>query len=187
MMKTRLVSESELNRAAKNLSQALRKHQARLVLAESCTGGLVAAALTQFPGISEYFCGSCVVYRDDTKRRWLNASRKILKTKTSVSREMSDELALKTLQKTPEADLCVAVTGHLGPDAPEELDGIIYISAVWRSGRSKRKVSQKILLGALPHGKKTLVQKQTELLRLKRQITASHSVLVMVRSLLRKV
>ncbi|MFM7928628.1 MAG: CinA family protein, partial [Pirellula sp.] len=49
----------------------LRESNRRIVLAESCTGGLAAAWFTSVPGASDVFCGSMVVYRNDTKSQWL--------------------------------------------------------------------------------------------------------------------
>ena len=52
-----------------------RRRANALVLAESCTGGLAAAALATIPGISRWFCGSAVTYRDQTKIDWLAVCR----------------------------------------------------------------------------------------------------------------
>jgi nicotinamide-nucleotide amidase len=106
----------------------LRSNGDRLVLAESCTAGLVAAELGQIPGISEFLCGSMVVYRTETKREWLGIDASTLNdpTKGPVSPETSVALATAVLDRTPEATLAAAITGHLGPASPIELDGRIY-------------------------------------------------------------
>ncbi len=113
----------------------LTDHQHLLVLAESCTGGRLAAELTSIPGASQFFCGSLVVYRDDSKANWLNIPQNLLDdpTITSVSPEVTLALAQQTLQKTPEATLALAITGHLGPIAPPKKLGCVHTTILWRS------------------------------------------------------
>ena len=119
---------------AGQLSAALRESdRVRVVFAESCTGGLVAATLARFPGMSEYLCGSAVTYRNDTKIRWLEVSAGALRHAGAVSAVVAREMAAGVLEATPESDLAVSVTGHLGPDAPPELDGVIYVGSASRS------------------------------------------------------
>ncbi|MEZ6136283.1 MAG: CinA family protein [Pirellulaceae bacterium] len=63
---------------AQQLRDAAVQLDGRLVLAESCTAGRVAATLASFPGISNWLCGSFVVYRCDSKSRWLGIPTKLL-------------------------------------------------------------------------------------------------------------
>ena len=105
----------------------------RVVFAESCTGGMAAALVTQIPGISDYFCGSAVTYRVDTKLRWLNVSPQIVATHTPESLESSLALAVNVLAATPEATVSAAITGHLGPGISECLDGIVYVAMAKRT------------------------------------------------------
>ena len=121
-----------LIQSATDVKAALTLQGQRLVTAESCTGGLVATALTSLPGISEYFCGSAVVYRWDTKMKWLGVKPETLDEYTDVSVETAQEMALGVLQQTPEASLSASITGHLGPDAPESQDGLICIAVARR-------------------------------------------------------
>ncbi|MFO1092458.1 MAG: CinA family protein [Planctomycetaceae bacterium] len=116
------------------MAQRLRSSGQRLVLAESCTGGLVAATLAGIPGISEHLCGSAVVYRNATKTAWLGIEPKMLDDPQigPVSAETTQALALAVLERTPEADLSAAVTGHLGPNAPHSADGRIYVAVAFR-------------------------------------------------------
>jgi PncC family amidohydrolase len=104
----------------------------KVVFAESCTGGLVSGALTAIPGISRFHCGGMVVYRNETKTAYLDVPPALLKDPGPVSAEVTGLLARQVLEKTPEADLAVAVTGHLGPQAPPELDGRAFAAVVWR-------------------------------------------------------
>lgn len=116
-----------LNTAGAELARALRSNGRRLVLAESCTGGLVAATLARTPGISEFFCGSFVVYRIDSKIRWIDVPESILVDPGPVSGEVALAMARGARARTPEADLALSITGHLGPNAPPEQDGLCYI------------------------------------------------------------
>ena len=110
----------------------LRQTGSRVVFAESCTAGLVTAALARVPGISESLCGSAVVYRLDTKSKWLEIPAELLADPGPVSDVIARLMAARVLAITPEADLAVSVTGHLGPGAPSDLDGVVYIGAAWR-------------------------------------------------------
>ncbi|WP_419194393.1 CinA family protein [Novipirellula herctigrandis] len=121
-----------LNQRAEELASRLADTHTQVVFAESCTSGLVAAALAAVPGISEWMCGSAVVYREETKAVWLGIDREVLKEHSAVSAQVTQDLAVAVLKKTPEADLAVAITGHLGPNAPADLDGVVYIAVYWR-------------------------------------------------------
>ena len=122
-----------LIQSASEVKSALTLRNQRLVLAESCTGGLVSTLLTSLPGISDFFCGSAVVYRWDTKMKWLGVQAETLETFTDVSRETAREMALGVLRQTPEASLSAAITGHLGPNAPQEQDGLVCIAIAERA------------------------------------------------------
>ena len=111
----------------------LRDRQLRLVLAESCTAGSIAATLGRIPGISNHLCGSAVVYREGTKREWLGVDENLLKTHTAVSAEVTAEITCSVLRRTSEAHVALGITGHLGPGAPERQDGLVFI-AVWQRG-----------------------------------------------------
>ena len=116
-----------------NIAQLLQSNNARVVLAESCTGGMAAALLTQVPGISDFFCGSAVTYREPTKHGWLAVPAKITERFTAESQPTTDAMAIGILEKTPEATVSCAITGHLGPGAAADVDGIIYVSIASRS------------------------------------------------------
>ena len=126
-----------VSQAAEAVATLLQSTGRRLVLAESCTGGLVAAMLAQIPGISDVLCGSVVVYRAATKAVWLGIDQRMLEDPAigTVSAEVTRELALAVLDQTPEADLAAAVTGHLGPHAPVALDGVVHVAVAIRYPR----------------------------------------------------
>ncbi len=124
----------DIDTITSNLAHALVQRNLRVVFAESCTAGLVAATLARVPGISEYLCGSAVVYRDQTKLEWLGVSEADLETDTAVSEAITRQMAIGAIKKTSEADYAVSITGHLGPDAPADMDGVIFIGLAHRSG-----------------------------------------------------
>ena len=115
-------------RVAKLLEVTGRK----VVFAESCTGGLVSATLTKIPGISEHHCGGVVTYRNETKHAYLGIPLKTLDDPGPVSREVVELMARGVLKKTTEADVSIAVTGHLGPQAPRGIDGLVFVAVAVR-------------------------------------------------------
>lgn len=127
----------KLHARANEAALALERANLKLVLAESCTAGLVAGLLGGVPGISRFLCGSMVVYQEATKRAWLEIPDELLAKFGTVAAEVSDALAKNILERTPDADLALAVTGHLGPAAPEELDGKVFVAILFRDGESR--------------------------------------------------
>ena len=124
--------DCELPQAAEQLAVLLAGQKLRIVFAESCTAGLVSAVFASVPGISQWFCGSAVTYRETTKTTWLSVSPEMIDECNVVSAEVAQAMAEGVLQLTPEADVAAAITGHLGPDAPPALDGVVYIAVAQR-------------------------------------------------------
>lgn len=127
-------SISLLNSAAEHLIALLQQHNLKVVFAESCTAGLVAATLGRTPGISGYLSGSAVVYREATKTAWLDVAAEDLANPeiTAVSPQVAEAMALGVLQHTPEADFSASITGYLGPDAAAQMNGVAYIGVARR-------------------------------------------------------
>lgn len=118
--------------SAQQLADRLTKHQLKIVFAESCTAGLAAATLATVPGISQWLCGSVVTYRESMKRTWLGVGQAELSEFTAVSPEVTQQMVAGVLAQTPDADIAAAITGHLGPNAPADLDGIVFVSIAQR-------------------------------------------------------
>ncbi len=121
-----------LAEAARGLFEVLEQTQTRIVFAESCSGGLVAASLASIPGISRWLCGSAVTYQDQIKIDWLGVAASDLQLHSAVSPEVTLAMARGALRMSSPAELAVAVSGHLGPGAPDELEGTVFIAAIWR-------------------------------------------------------
>lgn len=124
--------------AAQELFEQLKQHDRRIVFAESCTGGRIAASLCELPGISSHLCGSFVVYRNDSKQRWLGIPANVLDDPSEgpVSSTASELLAQAALRATPEADIALAITGDVGPGAPVATDGCVFLSVATQQGQA---------------------------------------------------
>jgi PncC family amidohydrolase len=86
----------------------------KLVVAESCTGGLLGSRITDVPGSSEYFLGGVVAYAYETKVALLGVSWDTLNSKGAVSREVVLEMA-RGIRNLMKADIAVSVSGVAGP------------------------------------------------------------------------
>lgn len=132
-----------MNETTLRIRDLLKSSGNRLVLVESCTSGWVASQFGMIPGISECFCGSLVVYRNDSKHQWLEIDPAILDDPQigPVSHCVTTELAVSVLKKTPEATIAAAITGHLGPGAPSAQDGNVFISIARRTISSMESIT----------------------------------------------
>ena len=153
---------------------SLRVRGDRLVLAESCTAGLVAAELGKIPGISEFFCGSMVVYRTPTKQAWLGISSDLLENSSigPVSAQVTLALATAILDKTPEATVAAAITGHLGPFAPPTMDGQVYCVVVRRGVKGESEDVKSLILSSPPAADQDDLARRSA-----RQTEAAHALL----------
>ena len=96
-----------------------RAEGCRIALAESCTGGLCAAALTEVPGASDVLEASIVSYSNTAKMALLGVEEELLNTFGAVSAATAWAMANGMLDRT-RADLVVAITGIAGPDGGTE-------------------------------------------------------------------
>jgi len=96
------------------LAQALRSRGWLLATAESCTGGLIAAACTSLAGSSEWFDRGFVTYSNEAKTQMLGVEANLIAQHGAVSREVACAMATGALQRS-RAHLAVAVTGIAGP------------------------------------------------------------------------
>lgn len=109
---------AELVDAARRVVAANRTSGRRIAVVESCTGGLVSAALTEIDGASDVFEGGYVTYANDAKVA-LGVSSDVLDTFGSVSIATAWSMAQQALKKTG-ADVAVAITGIAGPGGGTE-------------------------------------------------------------------
>ncbi len=104
-----------LDALAAELGQALKTKGWMLALAESCTGGLVSAAITEIPGSSGWFDRGFVTYSNAAKVQMLGVSAETLERFGAVSEETAKEMALGAL-KNSQAQIACSITGIAGPD-----------------------------------------------------------------------
>ncbi|MGA8015586.1 MAG: nicotinamide-nucleotide amidohydrolase family protein [Candidatus Dormiibacterota bacterium] len=100
-----------------------------VAVAESCTGGLLAAALTAVPGSSRYMRGGVVAYADEVKRDVIGVDAELLATRGAVSPAVAAEMA-RGVARFLHTDLGIAVTGVAGPGAEgtSKPVGLIYVA-----------------------------------------------------------
>lgn len=113
----------------------LERRGRTLATAESCTAGLLAAAVTGVPGSSAWFRGGLVVYSDDLKQRLAGVAAATLTRHGAVSAEVASELALGARERCG-ADYGIGITGVAGPGggSPEKPVGLVHLALADRDG-----------------------------------------------------
>jgi nicotinamide-nucleotide amidase len=139
--------DAELRAAAKRLLDLCRARGLRVATAESCTGGLVAGALTEIAGASDVVERGFIVYSNEAKEAMLDVSASTLKRHGAVSRETAAAMAAGAI-KNSLADLSVAITGIAGPGggSKQKPVGLVYFAAASRGGKrlARRRLFGKI-------------------------------------------
>ena len=117
------------NQAEKILQQA-RLCGVKIATAESCTGGLVAALLTEISGSSQVFDRGFITYSNAAKNEMLQVKMELLEKYGAVSAQVAEAMARGAV-KNSQADIAVAITGIAGPDggSAEKPVGLVYIAA----------------------------------------------------------
>jgi len=130
------VIDEELRAAARDVLDACRAQNLKLAVAESCTGGLLAAALTEIPGSSDVLDRGFVTYSNAAKQAMLGVPASVLETRGAVSKETVEAMAAGALERSG-ADLSAAVTGVAGPGGgtAQKPVGLVHFAAAHREGR----------------------------------------------------
>ena len=117
------------------IGRLLHERGLKLVLAESCTGGLLGSRITDVAGSSEYFLASVVAYAYEAKAELLGVSWDTLNTRGAVSRETVLEMA-RGIRNRMKADIGMSVSGIAGPGGgtPEKPVGTTWIGLVTGDG-----------------------------------------------------
>lgn len=128
--------DAGLRAEAAALLEACRARGLTVATAESCTGGLIAACLTEIPGSSDVVDRGFVTYSNEAKREMLGVPAAILERHGAVSRETALAMARGALAHS-RAALAVSVTGVAGPGggSAEKPVGLVYFGAAARDGR----------------------------------------------------
>ncbi|HEY6026759.1 MAG TPA: CinA family protein [Pseudolabrys sp.] len=128
--------DDEITSAAVALLDHCKAKALTLATAESCTGGLVAAALSEISGSSLVLDRGFVTYSNEAKQQMLGVTPATIDVYGAVSKECAEEMAKGALAHA-QVDLAVSITGIAGPTGavPGKPIGLVYFCAASRSGR----------------------------------------------------
>ena len=147
-----MIEGTALSPLVKPLQQLLRAKKTTIATAESSTGGLIAAALTDLPGSSEYFLGGVVTYSNEAKIVLLGVDPETITAYGAVSPEVAEQMA-RGARRLFGAGIAISVTGIAGPGADgQKPQGLTYIAASrdartlvrehqWNGGRAANRVA----------------------------------------------
>lgn len=133
---------------ARRVVEANRAANRKVAVAESCTGGLVAAALTEIPGSSAVLDRGFVTYSNDAKEELLGVASDIIDAFGAVSVACVYAMAKGALQRS-KADVAVAISGIAGPDGGSEnkpVGTVVFARAI--RGEDKPEAELKVFDGA---------------------------------------
>jgi len=150
------------------ISELLIKKNKTLAVAESCTGGLLANALTNIPGSSKYFLLGVVAYSNQIKTSLLNVPERVIKRYGAVSRQVAQIMA-QNVRKNASSDYGIGITGIAGPGGgtPKKPIGTVFISVAAKNKADSEKfhfpgsrleVKRKTVLKALSMLKDSLLK-----------------------------
>ncbi len=120
-----------LRSKTKTLQKKFIKNNLSLALAESCTGGLLSAHITENPGTSKFFLGGVVCYANSAKRGLLGVPGKVIQKKGAVSKETALHMA-KGARHFFRSSWAVAITGIAGPEGGTKIKpvGLVFFAVV---------------------------------------------------------
>ena len=126
------------------IQNAFIEKKLTLAIAESCTGGEIAARLTKIPGASAYFKGSIITYQTETKLDLLAIPQELIQEHSVVSKEIVQAMASEAREKF-NSNIAIATTGNAGPSKG---DSSAEVGTVWIAIATAKEVfSEKFLFG----------------------------------------
>lgn len=127
----------DLDPLARDLLAYLRLRGLRVATAESCTGGLIAASLTEIAGSSDVVDRGFVTYSNEAKTDLLNVPAPLIAAHGAVSEEVARAMAEGAISRS-KAELAIAVTGISGPGGatPSKPVGLVHLAVAKRGGRT---------------------------------------------------
>lgn len=142
--------DDTLLRLAEDLLRRCRARKIMLATAESCTGGLIAATLTEIAGSSDVFERGFVTYSNDAKSQSLGVPGEIIAGHGAVSEPVARAMAEGALRKS-KADIAIACTGIAGPGggSAEKPVGLVHIAV---AGRGMATMHQRMTYGEIGRG-----------------------------------
>jgi nicotinamide-nucleotide amidase len=145
----------DLDRQADKLMHELCDRKLSIATAESCTGGMLAALLTDIEGASHGFDRGFVTYTEDAKAELLGIERDVLKRNEAVSEVVSRAMAEGALARS-HADIAIGVTGFAGPAGEQHEEGLVHIALAWRGQPTTHRVEHFGSIGRGPIRVKSL-------------------------------
>jgi PncC family amidohydrolase len=135
------VPDETLVSLAERLQRLCLERHETVATAESCTGGLIAAAITAVPGSSAYFLGGVVTYADSAKVELLGIPEATIGAHGAVSAQVALAMAIGARERLG-ASLAVSVTGVAGPDggSPAKPVGLVYVGLASADGADVRRL-----------------------------------------------
>jgi nicotinamide-nucleotide amidase len=122
-----------LDEQAERLMQKICDTGLKIATAESCTGGMLAALLTDIEGCGHGFDRGFVTYSKDAKCELLGIDRDLLDRNDAVSEAVARAMAEGALNRS-RADIAVGVTGFAGPGGPGQEEGLVHFAVARRGG-----------------------------------------------------
>jgi nicotinamide-nucleotide amidase len=124
-----------LDEQAERLMHRLCDRKLTVATAESCTGGMLAALLTDIEGAGHGFDRGFVTYSEDAKTELLGIAPTLVQQNHAVSEVVARAMAEGALNKS-QADIALGVTGFAGPAAPGDEEGLVHMALARRAGRT---------------------------------------------------
>jgi nicotinamide-nucleotide amidase len=130
------------------VGRLLVERKKTIAVAESCTGGLVSARLTEIPGSSAYIKLNLVTYANEAKNKMLGVPQAVLETHGAVSPECAEEMA-RGVMKLAESDIGLSITGIAGPtsDNADKPVGLVYIALATNESYTGEQLNMPARLG----------------------------------------
>ena len=124
------MTEDDITELARKLGRACKRRKMEVSVAESCTGGGLAAAITRIAGSAKWFDRGFVTYSNTAKKELLGVRQKTLKDNGAVSEPVAREMALGVLKRSPSA-LSVSITGIAGPTGGSRMKPVGTVWIAW--------------------------------------------------------
>ena len=129
------MTEDDITELARKLGRACKRRRLEVSVAESCTGGGLAAAITRISGSAKWFDRGFVTYSNTAKKELLGVSQRTLRNHGAVSEPVAREMVRGVLKRSP-SELAVSITGIAGPTggSREKPVGTVWIAWGVRDG-----------------------------------------------------
>ena len=129
------MTEDDITELARKLGRACKRRALEVSVAESCTGGGLAAAITRIAGSAKWFDRGFVTYSNTAKKELLGVSQRTLRNHGAVSEPVAREMVRGVLKKSP-SELAVSITGIAGPSggSRDKPVGLVWIAWGVRGG-----------------------------------------------------